>query len=1181
MYYIISFFFLLSLLNFATPVPSPFPIKLQLSNITEKVYPGYCRFENKHLLLTNGGVYEILKSPTYEFSLTPESTYFPDFYVESQYNNYTIIENGKTTIYVFSYINQKIIVKSVTDSIMTEFEYKVTNARVGFRVDEYLNNDNHLSISYFDNTGTARFHLYDIINNASLVELQSLTDWTNTGRLSCKHFYPVNNGYCFFVNTTSRIYYSKIHYEENNNKFNPPGVFATLTGTSFATVKVDSIKESKGVGVAYDTNEDILYFFILRANDPIEYVAHYKSDITNKDVNAVEIMMIEDELLVVTAYDGMQVRCLFYDFNFKKISFDGKEICGFSEFRASLTDHSKYINFVYTMNDDNSFVYFIQHQVLSCVNKTFTSRTDTSIEFDVLSLIRQEEVEFLNEDTGIYFSKKDDSEAIGKLVEIDRSGEVNENLIYLNREYFYNRFRYTPHKVGTEGYDYVIYATVTDSFYIPSAKCSFYLENLCYETCARCDSVGNENEHRCNECKVNFHFFDDTTNCINETPLGYYLNEDEGRYRPCPFHCEQCNNVQCLQCESGFVYKSVYSLIDSDNECVEQCDDANDKFYFDKNDDTFVCLKDTDECPYEYSKFDEERRQCTAEFSFEEMFEYLKSDVRRFYEEKTFYENEEYTALVYDSVDMQNVIDSNLTLIELGKCAEILNIDDAYIVIQIEKKENLKSITDRIKFSFYSKTGEVIDISKCSNTTIFFSSPINSDDNAKVTIDTFKKLSNIGINIYSVNEPFFYDKCSRFTSLHNGNDVLIKDRIKFYFPSIKFCDDGCTPIDFIFDESYVKCECNVSPSNVSGDFVAFANEKKFKFQHVKIITCADTLFNGDNIKKNISFFCMLILFLLQIANFVCYMSFKTKIFEEILIKKEEQLQSQMNLKTDSIIKNIIVNDDDKVIIARRNINDVTNNNSKSNDILAQNKNELVLLNQSNNKNNSVEQSNVIQFENGKKKQTKKEKKSIDDMTYEEYKENQMNFIPLFVLRIKQYNPIYVFVIEKDKDKIIFLYYGAFILELQNFFFWNSLLYFDTYISKNFYNGYKFYRELGSNFLSTIFSMLIVFIAKFLIRKLPKKDEKEKEKKIIHIEKMNYIFFSIILVLSLFFWYYTSVFAAVFYNTQVYVLYGVLVSIVFYFIMLIIVAVITVLVRTLAVKFDIKTIFTINKYTELY
>ena len=90
----------------------------------------------------------------------------------------------------------------------------------------------------------------------------------------------------------------------------------------------------------------------------------------------------------------------------------------------------------------------------------------------------------------------------------------------------------------------------------------------------------------------------------------------------------------------------------------------------------------------------------------------------------------------------------------------------------------------------------------------------------------------------------------------------------------------------------------------------------------------------------------------------------------------------------------------------------------------------------------------------------------------------------------------------------------------------------------------------------------------------------KEKKIKQIEKMNYIFFSVILVLSVFFWYYVAVFAAVFYNTQLYVIYGVIASIVFYFIMLIIIAAITVLVRLTSVKFDIKIIFTINKYIEI-
>ena len=44
--------------------------------------------------------------------------------------------------------------------------------------------------------------------------------------------------------------------------------------------------------------------------------------------------------------------------------------------------------------------------------------------------------------------------------------------------------------------------------------------------------------------------------------------------------------------------------------------------------------------------------------------------------------------------------------------------------------------------------------------------------------------------------------------------------------------------------------------------------------------------------------------------------------------------------------------------------------------------------------------------------------------------------------------------------------------------------------------------------------------------------------------------------------------------------GVIASIVFYFIMLIIIAAIPVLVRLTSVKFDIKIIFAINKYIEI-
>lgn len=202
----------------------------------------------------------------------------------------------------------------------------------------------------------------------------------------------------------------------------------------------------------------------------------------------------------------------------------------------------------------------------------------------------------------------------------------------------------------------------------------------------------------------------------------------------------------------------------------------------------------------------------------------------------------------------------------------------------------------------------------------------------------------------NITTPFFYDKCSRFKSPSNGNDVLIKDRIKTYLPQIKFCSDGCTPIDFNDELSYVKCECDVIPKDKYQTVSFNVDDKKYKYQHLKIFTCIDELFD-DSLSKNVGSYCMIVLFIIQIVNFILYLLFTPKLFSErnfiidngkgedngITRRPSHQIQ-----KSESSIKSIPdANDDDnnKVVIETRK-----NDNSNSNQMMIPRRNELVILN---------------------------------------------------------------------------------------------------------------------------------------------------------------------------------------------------------------------------------------------
>ena len=1828
----------------------PFPALLKLNTAcTSNLYPAYVKYENNEYILTKCASYLLSHNST-GYRVTPDSTAFSSFPLTRFYDNYTMARNGDTNVYVFPYINQKIIIRSVTNGAEVKNELPILQSIDGVTVDTCVFKNNSISLSYLDQRGYGKYYLIDPATASIIAETQNDTTLSLVGKFSCKQFYPNEVNYCFYVTNSIRVFYMKnygSYYEQSK-------VFSTQipsNSETFCNVKVEAIPDNKGIGVVYNSYNNKLYFIKLGAEpDTMRFIGKMETNINNYDANAMDLIVLNGYFMV-TAFNSTSTICRFFDFEFNELGLVPYKECGQREMRASLSDNGKYLNFLYPNLNANTLnqMYFIQYQILTCKNKTYQISTNTPFVIAIEDMVEEEELNFLlREQSGFYFGRASDSDTLklGTLIEVDSSGEQISIPVYYNTNKFYHRLKYTPQKVGREGYEYQIFTSITDVFAIPTLHCSFYFETSCYSTCGSCTAIGNSEDHKCSTCKEgyaflentqncldgteegyflnqttgmynqcginckvcintvscsqckdgmykmeganscarvyndgfgniplgfdyyyfnqesltfkhcksncrkcydasdcvycengaykiantddcyylpqpgyyydsisnqlypcadhcelctqtsctscfsgsyflegtndcysskppnhyldqetgtyrqcgqycsvckdentcitcedgalkvqgrdyctydspgdNYHldfdegiykqctndcdfcmgipcycasgsyligdlgtcastppdgyyfdskdqiimpcpegcsecsksgfdmtctqcgdgtyliegttncvsqpsegyyfdsdtgtikkcgincsscnalsclackdnnypvegtqncnssppsgyyfdeenqeikqcgsncltcpnslsctrcdsgsypienesncyssppdgyyldetdstykscgqnclhctnslictecednsyyaegtkicyntsppgyFFDQssniykecgencavcadanscttcdtnyykmegtgncydeappgyyfdqdnnmykacslycamcnsiecircesgayfmegTNNCYNQPPSGYYLDPIESVYKPCQLHCVQCTSSSCIECENGYVFQRIYTKASDDSQCVIECDGDNDRFYFDNNM-NFVCLKDQNTCPTEYQCYNQETRECYhcdtpdnpnpdepnpdnpnpdnpnpdepnpdnpnpdepnpddpnpdnpnpdepnpddpsnpdkpnpddpsnpdkpnpddpnnpnqkpdpghKNPSIDEIKDIIEKDILNHYNKNFSTSNDEYTSIVYDtSKDPNDIInnpDTPVSVIDLGKCGELLNIDlekNPLIIMQIEKK-NITSSSDKLLYEFYTQDGQKVDLSVCENSTMYISSPLpipkstdeNDEESIQLTnqIEQLAKLSQKGINVYNISQPFYYDICNPFTSPINGKDVLVKDRIKAFYPTINVCANGCTFIELINNDSYAQCECNVTKSNeIADEFDPILESKKYQYQHIKIFKCANELFS-NSIGQNAGNYVMLLFFILQIVNFVLYMIFKDKIFESYHSKnrKEYNQRQHRNFKLD------LTAEDDKVIESTENNNSVTNNTASATKTImfSNNVNAFMNLNQSkfNNSNN-----NIFVYSNSNSNKDLSEKESIksvsdiDSMSFPEYKKEKYSLLSVFVLRLKQFNLFYIAFFEKDPLKIIYLYNAAFILEIQMIFFFNTFCYFDKYISKTFYNGYKFANQLGSNFLSTMLSMFIVFFIKFLIINLPNQKEvlksKDKNKFVFQenrceqIKTYTYLYFSIILVLSVFNWYYVSVFTAVFINTQGYLLYGCIASIIFYFILLILIAFTTALMRVVSVSSDLENLYNINRYFEKF
>lgn len=97
-----------------------------------------------------------------------------------------------------------------------------------------------------------------------------------------------------------------------------------------------------------------------------------------------------------------------------------------------------------------------------------------------------------------------------------------------------------------------------DNVYLEGSE---YVE--CYSTCAKCNQGGTLTQHNCLECIKDTYFVGDkNSNCktLGEIPGNYYYNKTEGVYKECYSTCDSCemegtaDKHNCLSCKKGYYF---------------------------------------------------------------------------------------------------------------------------------------------------------------------------------------------------------------------------------------------------------------------------------------------------------------------------------------------------------------------------------------------------------------------------------------------------------------------------------------------------------------------------------------------------------------------------------------------------------------------------------------------------
>ena len=107
-----------------------------------------------------------------------------------------------------------------------------------------------------------------------------------------------------------------------------------------------------------------------------------------------------------------------------------------------------------------------------------------------------------------------------------------------------------------------------DEFYGRTTEFKFTVDIDCFENCESCSSKGSSiDDQQCDTCKYGFYLVENTKNCLENAPDGYYLDRDKKIYRRCHDKCKTCTNINigniqnCLSCYNNYLlYNSTNCL---------------------------------------------------------------------------------------------------------------------------------------------------------------------------------------------------------------------------------------------------------------------------------------------------------------------------------------------------------------------------------------------------------------------------------------------------------------------------------------------------------------------------------------------------------------------------------------------------------------------------------------------
>ena len=397
----------------------------------------------------------------------------------------------------------------------------------------------------------------------------------------------------------------------------------------------------------------------------------------------------------------------------------------------------------------------------------------------------------------------------------------------------------------------------------------------CYSTCKKCNEKGNENEHKCLECISSLNFkieFGSGYNCYEKCSKYYYFDSDD--------------KYQCIDnCSIN------YKLIIDKGQCIESCPD-NYKYEYENScyricprstisNSSFYCVKNEEIKEVIEEKLPNEQKNISINDLNTLTEKYANSD-----SQVTMYENSHMSVYIYKNLSELTNAKEAAPQINFTSCykkvQKYYNITEDLIITIIDNKDVQDDEQNPTYIFSDPFTGEVLNSSVCKRDKIEVKKSLQNIMN-NTHIDE-KKIKDIefctkqGINVFDLNDDFYYDLCFHFES-PNGRDIPLQDRIAFFYPNITLCDKTCQNKGVDLENLKAICICtfndfmshNIFTKNIYGksfeEFVSLVASL-----NIEVVKCIKDIFNKKYFLKCDGAFIFIILMICKIVCLVLYLN---------------------------------------------------------------------------------------------------------------------------------------------------------------------------------------------------------------------------------------------------------------------------------------------------------------------